>query len=245
MFIPRINLTSFCIISLNMKYSTGTTPNLIKQSTKNIVVIGTGAVGLLYGGRLLESELSNTNTNHHNHKKLNVQFLCRSDYNYISKHGFQIISPNGNFTYKEPTGITKFHQSIDTLSYKDEIDCIIISVKTYALKDKSFQDILKALISRNRNTKVIALMNGYGVEDMLGSFLPSECIYGGMAFVCCNRLIVPGTNKPVQVNHIAYGSLLLGHYLDDINCVSVVKSLWDDTVICNSVTVAANLLSSR
>ena len=223
-----------------MKCSTGTASNLSKASTKNVVIIGTGAIGLLYGGRLLESELSDTNS-----EKLNVQFICRSDYNYICKHGFQIISPNGNFTYKEPSINTKFHQSIDTLSCKDDIDCIIVSVKTYALKDKSLQDTIKALMSKNRNTKVIGLMNGYGVEDMFASFLPSECIYGGMAFVCCNRLIIPGKDKPVQVNHIAYGSLLLGHYLDDIHFVSEVKILWDDTVICDSVTISENLLSSR
>lgn len=50
----------------------------------NYTVIGTGAIGGYYGGRLMKAGRA-------------VRFLLRSDYEYVKEHGLQIDSCDGSF----------------------------------------------------------------------------------------------------------------------------------------------------
>ena len=52
-------------------------------------VIGTGAIGGYYGGRLAQ----------HGH---DVHFLLRSDYEYVKANGFQVDSSEGSFHLDSP-----------------------------------------------------------------------------------------------------------------------------------------------
>ncbi len=50
------------------------------------------------------------------------------------------------------------------------------------------------------NTRVLAIMNGLGIEEALATTLNSSLpIFGGMAFTCINR------GEPGVVNHLKYG----------------------------------------
>jgi len=52
-----------------------------------IAIVGAGAVGCYYGGRLAQ----------HGH---NVHFLMRSDYQHVLGHGLQVRSIDGDFALK-------------------------------------------------------------------------------------------------------------------------------------------------
>jgi hypothetical protein len=51
------------------------------------------------------------------------------------------------------------------------------------------------------NTRVLAIMNGLGIEEALAETLSPAPIFGGMAFTCINR------GEPGVVNHLKYGAL--------------------------------------
>lgn len=236
----------------------------ISTTKTNVVVIGSGAVGLLYGGRLLEKEISTQND-------INVQFICRRDYNYIQNHGFQIRSPKGNFLYKENPLVgtdsnkkSKFHMTSDSIECKDEVDWIILAAKSYALHDPALSMTVTSLLSSTRQTKVLLLMNGLGCEEALLKAVPKlreEQVFGGMAFVCSNRIspsilssnhasTTMNANEsseahPILIDHLAHGGLLIGHYKDQPTALVDAKSLWQSTVIDTDVTTAECLLKAR
>jgi hypothetical protein len=65
-----------------------------------------------------------------------------------------------------------------------------------------------------------------------------------MAFVCANRRHNDGASV-VEIDHIAFGALQLGHYLDSPNELSIAKLLWQRTILGPMVTTAESLLYAR
>ena len=58
------------------------------------------------------------------------------------------------------------------------------------------------------NTRVLAIMNGLGIEEALATTLNSSLpIFGGMAFTCINR------GEPGVVNHLKYGPVQVSYAL--------------------------------
>jgi len=60
----------------------------------NILVVGTGAVGSFYGGKLSVAGA-------------NVSALVRSDYEYLKENGIKIKSINGDFVFKPDEVVQK------------------------------------------------------------------------------------------------------------------------------------------
>lgn len=149
-----------------------------------IAIIGTGAVGAYYGGRLAQ----------HGH---DVHFLLRSDYQAVKQNGWTIRSCDGDFVLP-PTSVNAYNDP----TKMPEADLVIVTLKTTA--NDQFESTVTPLLKRD--TTILTLQNGLGNEERLAELFGAERIVGGMAFVCINRI------EPGVVHHIAEGTITLGEF---------------------------------
>src|SRR5262245_6299718 len=109
-----------------------------------VLVVGAGAIGGYFGGRMLEAGRD-------------VTFLVRPRRAAeLASAGLVIKSPNGDVTLKNPPTV-----QADTL--KDKFDVVLLSCKAFDLKDavKSFAPAAGA------KTSIIPLLNGMLHLDVL------------------------------------------------------------------------------
>lgn len=163
---------------------------------ERIAVIGSGAVGSYYGGRLAEAGHD-------------VHFLVRRDYHVVRASGLNVTSPDGNFALTHPT-VAKESTEIGTA------DWVICALKSTSIADA--QQLVAPCIGPH--TRVLVLMNGLGLEDSFAEWFSAERIFGGMAFTCINR------GKPGYIHHLAYGTVSLAHYRDDPAELKKAVDLW-------------------
>jgi 2-dehydropantoate 2-reductase len=149
-----------------------------------IAIVGTGAVGAYYGGRLAQ----------HGH---DVHFLLRGDYQAVRKNGWTVRSCDGDFTLPPATV-----RAYDDPAKMPEADLVIVTLKTTA--NDQFEPLITPLLKES--TTILTLQNGLGNEERLADLFGAERVLGGMAFVCINR-IAPGV-----VHHIAEGTVTLGEF---------------------------------
>jgi 2-dehydropantoate 2-reductase len=146
-----------------------------------IGVVGCGAVGSYYGGRLAVA----------GH---NVHFLLRSDYETVARSGVQVESPAGSFTAHPIAAKTSDKIGI--------CDLVIVALKTTA--NSCLPDILPALAGPG--TIVLTLQNGLGNEDFLAALVKPAQVMGGLCFVCLNR-VAPGKIVHLAHGQIMLGEL--------------------------------------
>ncbi len=143
-------------------------------------IVGCGAVGIYYGGRLAEAGNE-------------VHFLFNSDYDFVQQNGLNIKSINGDFVltnvnaYKDPTQMPK-------------CDVILVCLKT--TNNYLLNSILPHIIEKN--STVVLIQNGLNLEQELSKSFPTIGIIGGMAFICSNKV------GKGAINHLDYGKLTLG-----------------------------------
>lgn len=147
---------------------------------KSFAIIGTGAVGSYYGGRLAEAGND-------------VRFLLRSDYEVVREKGLKVESIHGDFHLPE----------VSCASTPEEIgpvDVVIIAWKTTANEhsEKTIQPLLHG------DTLVLTLQNGLGNVEYLGKIFGSERVLGALCFVCINRL------KAGFISHTGGGKITVG-----------------------------------
>ncbi len=155
---------------------------LIIPTTYRIAIIGSGAVGCYYGGRLAQ---------HGNE----VHFLLRSDYAHVKQHGLKIRSHLGDFDLPQ----VNCHRSTAEIG---ACDLVIIAMKATA--NEVLLELLPPLMKPD--TMILTLQNGLGSDDFLAQSFGSERVLGGLCFVCINR-IAPGV-----IHHIAQGQIALGEH---------------------------------
>jgi len=163
---------------------------------QRVAIIGAGAIGCYYGGRLLQAGHD-------------VHFLMRSDYDAVKANGLHITSPRGDMDFPSPT-IARDPQEIGP------VDWVVCSLKA-TTTDAARQLIEPCLGPR---TRILVLMNGLGLDERFGDWFGPERIFGGMAFVGINRL------RPGHVAHIGYGAVVVGHLLNDPAEVERALALW-------------------
>lgn len=178
-----------------------------KNTRVTVAVVGAGAVGSYYGARLAEGGLD-------------VKFLLRSDYTHVKEHGFKVESVAGSFHLKN---VQCAQKSKDI----GAVDIVIVAWKTTA--NKYYDEVIRPLL--HENTVIITLQNGLGNVEQLAHLFGAERVFGGLCFVCINRL-----SKGV-ISHTASGLVRLGRYqcsdrdlLDDL-----VKILSDGGIHCEAV----------
>lgn len=146
-----------------------------------LAIVGCGAVGSFYGARMLRAGEQ-------------VHCLLRSDLEAVRRDGMRILSVDGDFTARPQAA-----------GRPDEIgicDWVVIALKTTA--NAAFKTLLPPLVGPR--TRVLTLQNGLGNEEALAALFGPERVFGGLCFVCLNR-IAPGV-----IRHLAHGHVVVGEY---------------------------------
>ena len=198
-------------------------------------IIGTGAIGGFYGGRLAKAGRT-------------VRFLLHSDYEYVCQHGLQVDSCDGDFHLDD---VEAYRSTTDM----PQSDVVIVGLKS--VNNHLLPELLKPLVSEH--TVVLLIQNGIGLEDDLQQMFPQLHIVAGLAFICSGKV------GPGHISHQCYGSINLGNYscppdmfaalLADFQLVGITaaevpylearwrKAVWN--MPFNGMTVALNTSTDR
>lgn len=178
-----------------------------------VAVVGAGAVGCYYGARLAQAGHD-------------VRFLMRRDYEAVAARGLRVESHHGDFTLERPA----IAREAAALGRADWVLC--------GLKATSL-DAAAALIRPclGPETRVLAIMNGLGIEEALAEAAGTERVFGGLAFTCLNR------GEPGTVRHLEYGQVTIGHLGDAAAELARALALWEGARV--EVSAAPSLLRAR
>ena len=178
-----------------------------------VAVVGAGAVGCYYGARLAQAGHD-------------VRFLMRRDYEAVAARGLRVESHHGDFTLERPA----IARDAAELGRADWVLC--------GLKATSL-DAAAALIRPclGPQTRVLAIMNGLGIEEALAQAAGTERVFGGLAFTCLNR------GEPGTVRHLEYGQVAIGQLGDDAAELERALALWEGARV--EVSAAPSLLRAR
>jgi 2-dehydropantoate 2-reductase len=146
-------------------------------------VIGTGAIGGFYGGRLA-------------HAGRAVRFLLHSDYEFVKQHGLRVDSCDGDF-------VLPFVEAYNRVEEMPQSDVILVALKSVNNHDL-LPKLLRPLI--HDDTTVVLIQNGIGLEDDLQAIFPGLHIVAGLAFICCAK------EGPGHIHHQDFGPINLGNY---------------------------------
>jgi 2-dehydropantoate 2-reductase len=150
----------------------------------SILIVGAGAIGALFGSALARQGAQ-------------VSVVCRSDYDVVSREGYDITSPLlGNHRFY-PHAVSK-----DVAECKVPPDFLILTTKVLEGVDRT------ALIrpAVGPKTVIVLIQNGVDIEAEIASAFPENEILSGLAIVGVGR------SAPGMVNHQTMGSLNLGRY---------------------------------
>ncbi|WP_336275677.1 ketopantoate reductase family protein [Peribacillus sp. Aquil_B1] len=126
----------------------------------NIVIIGAGALGSYFGGRLQQAGQD-------------VQYLVRKNRaKQLKENGISITSPHGNYQFND-LHITENVNDIE------KVDLVILAVKGQHLQG-TLTD-LQVLVEKG--AKVLPLLNGLEHVSILQDKLGEEAVLGGSAFI--------------------------------------------------------------
>src|SRR3954462_13329082 len=131
-----------------------------KDDPMRILVVGAGAIGGYFGGRLLQAGRD-------------VTFLVRPRRaSELASAGLVIKSPNGDVTLKNPP-------TVQAAALKDKFDVVLLSCKAFDLDDaiKSFAPAV------GPNTAIIPLLNGMRHLDVLDRQFGRERVLGGLCTI--------------------------------------------------------------
>ena len=159
-------------------------PNTHVLPRYRIAVVGTGAVGGFYGGKLA-------------YYGRDVHFLIRSEEERaaIKRFGLQIKSKKEAFRVAK----VQAHATTDTIG---PCDLILIALKATA------NDALPALLAPllGPDTLLLTLQNGLGNEEFLAERFGAQRVLGGLCFVCLNK------TAPGVIEHQGHGNISLGEF---------------------------------
>ena len=130
---------------------------------RSYTVIGVGAIGGYYGGRLHQAGHA-------------VRFLARSDADVLRARGLRIDSPEGDTVlavdvYDDPAQVPVS-------------DTLIVATKTTANDDiAAVVELLAAGDGAGAPTTVLVMQNGLGIERTFATRAPEATVLGAMCFL--------------------------------------------------------------
>ncbi|MEP7215113.1 MAG: 2-dehydropantoate 2-reductase [Anaerolineaceae bacterium] len=179
----------------------------------SVAVIGAGAVGGYYGALLARAGHD-------------VRFLMRSGRAEVRARGLDVHSIRGDFHLP----------SVSVFASPEEIgpvDWVVCSLKATAIEQA--RELVAPCIGPT--TRLLALMNGLGIEERFAEWFGPERIFGGMAFVCINR------GEPGVIHHLEYGRVSIGHFQDMPMELASLQGLLESAQM--EVTTAPSLQNAR
>ncbi len=135
-----------------------------KMSERSYAILGTGALGGFYGAKLQKAGLD-------------VHFLLRSDYEYVSKFGLVIESKDGNLTLPQ----VKAYNDVEKMP---QCDVVVVALKT---TQNHLLPQIAAPVVRDDGV-VLVLQNGLAVEEEVAKIVGNISIIGGLCFLCSNKV---------------------------------------------------------
>ena len=150
------------------------------MSNLSYAVVGSGAIGGYYGGKLA-------------HAGQEVHFLLHSDYAQALQQGLRVDSVDGNFCLQKPN----IYRSTEDMP---QADVVLVGLKT--VNNHLLPQLLRPLLKAD--THIVLIQNGMDMEADLSEVLPHQPIIGAMAFICSNKV------RPAHIRHLDYGALTLG-----------------------------------
>lgn len=145
-------------------------------------IIGTGAIGGFYGGRLCRAGYE-------------VNFLLHTDYEYVKQNGLQIDSCDGSFHIDN----IRVYSSTEEMP---EVDVVLVCLKS--TREHLLAKLLPPIVKNN--PLVVLIQNGIGLEADLQKQFPTLPIAAGLAFICSGKV------GPGHIDHQCYGSINIGNY---------------------------------
>ncbi len=172
-----------------------------------IAVVGTGAIGSFYGGKLA-------------HGGRDVHFLLRSGFAKIERSGIRVCGKKENFHIASVQG----YQSAGAIG---PCDLVLIALK--ATNNEALLQLIPPLL--HRRTILLTLQNGLGNEDFLAQHFRANRVMGGLCFICLNRV------SPGRIEHLDYGHLTIGEFIGSpkSRTRAVAREFQQSSVLCRVV----------
>ena len=148
----------------------------------NVLLIGAGAVGAYFGGRLAQAGAA-------------VSVVARSYFDRIVQDGYRIDSVDGDFHFR-PCRV--LHSAAE---YPGTPDWVIVATKV--LPEIDLPAMLRGAMA-SKNTAVLLIQNGIGSEDPLLTAFPEHEIYSAVAYIGVTRI------DPCHLNHQGVHRLVFG-----------------------------------
>ena len=147
-----------------------------------IAVVGSGAIGSYYGGKLAAAGLD-------------VHFLVRGDVSEIRQKGLQIIGEGEDVHLAE----VKCSNSTEEIG---PCDLVLIAVKT--ISNPALPKLLPPLL--HPGTLLLTLQNGLGNEELLAEHFGAERVLGGLCFICLTR------TSRTRIERADHGHVSIGEF---------------------------------
>ena len=147
-----------------------------------IAVVGAGAVGLYYGGKLA-------------HFGRDVHFLLRRDYDPVRKRGLRLRAR----TEKLHVAKVQAHRTTEEIG---PCDLVLVAVKSTA--NRELPSLIAPLLGKT--TAILTLQNGLGNEEFLAGHFGAERVLGGLCYICLTR------TEPGVVERSDSGRLTIGEF---------------------------------
>jgi 2-dehydropantoate 2-reductase len=148
-----------------------------------ILIVGTGAIGGFYGGKLAQAGAS-------------VSTLCRSDYDLVKSKGIIVTSTLGDFHFTPEKVIRNLGE------YGPPPDYILVGLKV--LPEIDTAKIIKEVVGPE--TAIVLLQNGVEIEEPVARAFPDNEIISGLAFICATR------TSPGLIDHTDFGRVVIGRF---------------------------------
>ncbi len=145
-----------------------------------IAVVGSGAIGLYYGGKLAAAGRD-------------VQFFVRGDPEEFRRDGIRLISSDEDLHVPKVGCATRTEEI-------GPCDLVLVAVKTTA--NPALRELLPPLI--HDRTVLLTLQNGLGNEELLLEHVGAERVLGGLCFICLTRR-TRTTVERADAGHLSIG----------------------------------------
>ncbi len=150
----------------------------------SVLLIGAGGIGSYFAGRPAANEL------------IQVTAVIRHDGEFIWKHGIQVASIAGDFT---------FHPEIVNRpkEFTGHADWVMLCTKV--LPDIDPVALLKPVV--RPDTGILLIQNGIGMEEIIHRAFPHNPLLSAVAYIGVARTETPG-----RIKHTGGGTLKIGDY---------------------------------
>ena len=155
------------------------------EAKPSAVVLGAGAIGSLYGHVIARAGAE-------------VSVVARSDFDLISRAGYQIKSPLLGDAIFKPHRVIKHPAEWQSATP----DFLLVCMKVLADSDQV--SLMTPLVGST--TKIVLIQNGIEIEAPIQAAFPHNEIISALAFVQVSR------TGPALIEHFSYGELTIGTY---------------------------------